>query len=206
MQRTRLTKTAMQREKNRLQTLRRVLPSLDLKRKRLTAAWIDAEQLVRETEEKLASALERVPREFSMLANPDVDLEGLGRVTSVDVSTDSVAGVRIPRLNALNFEIKNYSFLVRPHWVDVVAAHLKRCAQLEVELQVAERRRAILDDARKRMSQRVNLFEKVLIPRSRDIIRRISIHLGDQERAAVVRAKVARRLREDPAVIGGDVS
>ena len=58
-----------------------------------------------------------------------------------------------------------------------------------------QRRGALLDAALRKVTQRVNLFEKVLIPRARDNIRRIRIYLGDAERAAVVRSKIAKRKR-----------
>ena len=45
----------------------------------------------------------------------------------------------------------------------------------------------------RKVTQRVNLFEKVLIPRTREQIRRIRIYLSDAERAAVVRSKIAKR-------------
>jgi V/A-type H+-transporting ATPase subunit D len=41
-------------------------------------------------------------------------------------------------------------------------------------------------------TQRVNLFEKKLIPELRENIRRIKIFLGDDETAAVGRAKLAK--------------
>jgi len=40
--------------------------------------------------------------------------------------------------------------------------------------------------------QRVNLFEKVMIPNTLDNIRRIRIALGDQMTAGVARAKIAK--------------
>jgi V/A-type H+-transporting ATPase subunit D len=51
----------------------------------------------------------------------------------------------------------------------------------------------------RRITQRVNLFEKVLIPQTRENIRRINVYLGDAERAAVVGAKIAKRKREAEA-------
>jgi len=38
----------------------------------------------------------------------------------------------------------------------------------------------------------VNLFEKILIPRAKKNIKKIKVFLGDQELAAVSRAKVAK--------------
>ena len=41
-------------------------------------------------------------------------------------------------------------------------------------------------------TQRVNLFEKVKIPETRENIRRIQIYLGDQQTTSVGRAKIAK--------------
>ena len=64
--------------------------------------------------------------------------------------------------------------------------------RLRIEHQVSLRRVEMLEVAARRITQRVNLFEKVLIPRAQDNIRRISIFLSDQERAAVVRSKISK--------------
>jgi V/A-type H+-transporting ATPase subunit D len=47
-----------------------------------------------------------------------------------------------------------------------------------------------------KVTQRVNLFDKVLIPQAEANIRRILVYLGDAERAAVVGAKIAKGKRE----------
>ena len=67
---------------------------------------------------------------------------------------------------------------------------------LRVEAQVAARRLEILEEAVRKITQRVNLFDKVLIPKTRDNIRRIQIVLSDAEKAAVVNAKIAKRKRQ----------
>jgi V/A-type H+-transporting ATPase subunit D len=41
-------------------------------------------------------------------------------------------------------------------------------------------------------TQRINLYEKVLIPQCKENIRRIKVYLGDQQTAAVCRAKIAK--------------
>ena len=53
----------------------------------------------------------------------------------------------------------------------------------------------LLDEAVRTITQRVNLFDKVLIPRAQANIKRIRIFLADGERAAVVRAKIAKAKR-----------
>jgi V/A-type H+-transporting ATPase subunit D len=61
-----------------------------------------------------------------------------------------------------------------------------------VRHQVERRRLALLDEAVRTITQRFNLFDQVLIPRTRANIKRIQIFLADGERAAVVRAKIAK--------------
>ncbi len=52
---------------------------------------------------------------------------------------------------------------------------------------------ALLEDELRITSQRVNLFEKVKIPETKENIRKIGIYLGDQQTAAVVRGKIAKK-------------
>jgi V/A-type H+-transporting ATPase subunit D len=43
------------------------------------------------------------------------------------------------------------------------------------------------------VTQRVNLFEKVKIPESKENIRRINIYIGDQQTNSVGRSKIAKK-------------
>jgi V/A-type H+-transporting ATPase subunit D len=54
---------------------------------------------------------------------------------------------------------------------------------------------ARMQGAVRRVTQRVNLFEKVLIPNAKRNIARIQIFLSDVERAAVVTSKIAKGKR-----------
>ena len=56
------------------------------------------------------------------------------------------------------------------------------------------------------MTQRTNLFEKILIPRARENIRKIQIHLADADRAAVVRSKITKGIRRKQAMSLGEVA
>ena len=80
-------------------------------------------------------------------------------------------------------------------WVDTTAQMLRQMMELRIRAQVEERRLALLEQAVKTITQRVNLFDKVLIPRARQNIKRIQIYLSDLQTAAVVRSKIAKRKR-----------
>ena len=105
---------------------------------------------------------------------------------------ENIAGARVPVVEEVVCEVADYALLARPAWVDILARRLQHSAELHIRLQVAAERQAVLQKAVRRVTQRVNLCEKVLIPRARGHIRRIQIFLGDLEREAVVRAKLAK--------------
>ena len=59
----------------------------------------------------------------------------------------------------------------------------------------------LLEVGVRKITQRVNLFEKVLIPRTRESIRRIRIYLSDTEREGVVQAKISKKKRAVEGVV-----
>ncbi|MEM8587621.1 MAG: V-type ATP synthase subunit D [Pseudomonadota bacterium] len=192
MARLQLSKTSLTNEKRRLEGFERFLPSLDLKRRQLTALRAGTAatiaDLAKQVEDLRAEVADRLP----MLANTDIDLNALVHVSNVQVEMENVVGVRLPRLSGAQVDVRPYSYLGKPHWVDQVAEDLKRMVDLRLRLQVEQRRLELLAQAVRTVTQRVNLFDKVLIPRTRANIKRIEIYLSDAERAAVVRAKIAK--------------
>ena len=86
--------------------------------------------------------------------------------------------------------------LGKPFWVDRLVKLLQKALETQIALQVAQQRLKLLKQAEKKVSQRFNLFDKVLIPRSEQHIRKIKIVLSDAERAGVVRAKIAKGKRK----------
>lgn len=193
MARLTLNKAALSRETRRLENFERFLPSLDLKRRQLLLERARARSRLTRTEEALAPVESLVTGKLPMASNEEVDLHGLARVTRVALGEENLVGVRLPTLEAIEISVRDYGFLGRPHWVDRVAALLRETLELRVRVQVESVRLQRLEAAVRRITQRVNLFEKVLIPRTRENIRRIRIYLSDSERAAVVQAKIAKK-------------
>lgn len=194
-----LNKSSLHRQMARLKIFEHFLPSLDLKRRQVVMERARARQAAVRTREELEALLASVGRDLPMLANDTVDLAGLVRVESVDIVEESLVGIRLPTLRHVEVRTRPYSLLAKPHWVDAVAARLERAIGLRLLVQVQEARAHLLDEAVRRLTQRVNLFEKVLIPQAREDIRRIRIHLADAERARVVQAKIAKRQRLEAA-------
>lgn len=195
MARLQLSKSALSREQKNLKTYQRFLPSLDLKRQQVMAERNEAARQLAQTRREI-NALRKAAGDINpMLANRDVELTDLARITDVRLDVENVVGTRLPTLKTVTVEVRDYPLMAKPFWVDNTAQMLRQMLELRVRLQVEERRLALLEQAVKTITQRVNLFDKVLIPRARQNIKRIQIYLSDLQTAAVVRSKIAKRKR-----------
>jgi V/A-type H+/Na+-transporting ATPase subunit D len=199
MARVPLSKSQLTREKESLASFRRYLPALDLKRQQLMGERNRARHEIARIEAAVARSAADAGKAIPMLADDRVDVAGLARPGKVRLGTQNVAGVRLPIVDSVEIHRAEYSRLVRPHWVDAVADRLAEAIKLRIEVEVARERLALLEAAVVKITQRVNLFEKVLVPQAQDNIRRINVFLGDAERSAVVGAKIAKKKREQEA-------
>lgn len=193
MARLQLSKSSLARERKSLATFERFLPSLDLKRQQLMAERAKAAKSLAATRAEIAALEKDVGRSLRMLADRDVELTDLAKVTDVRLGTENIVGTRLPVVEAVDVAVRSYALMGRPHWVDAVAARLTEMLKLRIAVQVEAQRLALLDAAVKTITQRVNLFDKVLIPKTRRNIKRVQIYLSDAEKAAVVRSKIAKR-------------
>ncbi len=195
MARLQLSKSSLAREAKDLRTFQRFLPSLDLKRQQLMGERAKAAKALEETRAGIEGFRKQVGQKLPMLANMNVDLTDLAKLSHVELGTENVVGTKLPKLVRIEVAVQPYALLSKPHWVDNVVAMLHDMLELCIRAQVEERRVALLDHAVKTITQRVNLFDKVLIPRARANIKRIKIYLSDEEMSAVVRSKIAKRKR-----------
>ena len=120
----------------------------------------------------------------------------IAELFGAEFDEENVVGVRLPLLARVECEVADYSLLARPAWVDLVVDRLKQVAEERTRLLVLAERVRILELHERRTTQRVNLFEQILIPTAKRNIQRIQIFLGDAERAAVVRSKLAKAKQE----------
>jgi V/A-type H+/Na+-transporting ATPase subunit D len=85
-----------------------------------------------------------------------------------------------------------YDLMVYPLWVDAGIKKLKEMFLWTRNCLSWKSRQNLLSEELRITTQRVNLFEKVKIPDTKENIRRINIFLGDQQTAAVVRGKMSK--------------
>ena len=196
-----LSKSSLQRRRDELRLFQRFLPSLELKRQQLTGEYKKATEALAEAEVRAARASRTLAAVVPFLASAGDKLSGLVRVHRVELGEEDLLGLRLPTLRAVEFDVAPYSLLATPFWFDDAVACLKETATERLRLRVYRERVARMAGAVRRVSQRVNLFEKVLIPGAERDIAHIRIFLSDIERAAVVTSKIskAKRARERAA-------
>jgi V/A-type H+-transporting ATPase subunit D len=195
MARTSLSKSALSAQSRNLKTYERFLPSLDLKRKQLMAERNKSLEIEQDIVREMAELRRRVEKQLPMLANEHYKLKDVAVLRGVTVEQENLLGTTLPRLVGVDIQTLEYGYLTKPHWVDMLVELMSRMLELHAALAVQRRRNELLDQAVRKVTQRVNLFDKVLIPRTRQQIRTIRIHLADAERAAVVRSKIAKAKR-----------
>ncbi len=201
-----LNKSSLQQQRDKLRLFERFLPSLDLKRQQLTAEYKKSVQVVAEAEQGAGKASRSLAGLLPILGSATMKLSGLVRIRRVDIGEEDVLGVRLPALKAVEFVTADYSLLATPFWIDDLVTCLKEVATYRIRLHVYRERAARMQSAVRRITQRVNLFEKVLIPNAKQNIARIQIFLSDIGRATVVTSKLAKAKRaRQPAAAEGFV-
>lgn len=192
MAKLKLSKQALHHEQEQLKLYKRLLPSLDLKRRQLTMEAQKAQDEYAATLAAIDVLETRIGEELPMLADENLHLSNLVVVKGYKLGEQNIVGVRLPVLESLDCSVAEYSPLTTPPWYDLLVQRLKDAKTCRLRAEIAGQRLDILRLQLRRVTQRVNLFEKILIPTAHDNIQRIRIYLGEAERAAVVTSKLAK--------------
>lgn len=188
-----LTKNELRSQETKLAQLRRYLPTLKLKKAMLQAEVNDARAEIDGLRGKFHNQ-KKLVEEFSQLFSEQVgfDFRDVASVQTVHKRYENIAGVDVPYFEGVDFQELQYSLFETPPWLDAAVEGVRSMCSAQVEVEVAEEKKAALERELREVSIRVNLFEKILIPRALQNIRKIRVFLGDQELSAVGQAKVAK--------------
>ena len=120
-------------------------------------------------------------------------------IEDVVLATQKIAGVRTPALEDVRFEQKPYDLFSSPVWFADGLDLLKRMATLGIEYEVFNRKMELLDYARRKTTQKVNLYEKVQIPGYEDAIRKIKRFMEDEENLSKSAQKIVKTRQQQAA-------
>lgn len=162
----------------------------EVKRAKLEAEKFDA--LLRE---QIASyeKMQKLWGEF----NPE-----LVKIKDVHLSIKKIAGVKTPVLEKVDFEIKPFSIFNNPGWFYEGVKILEQLATTSIQSEFLYRKMMLLDFARKKTTQKVNLYEKVQIPGYQEAITKIKRFMEDEENLSKSSQKIVknRQQMEEEAV------
>ena len=193
MAKIKLTKNELKKQKDALKMYRRYLPTLILKKQQLQAEIRTTEIRIRELNDEKRRLDEVFKSWIAVYSETGYFTPEILKIVQVRTGQGNIAGVFIPLFEGADFEIFPYDLARMPFWLDIAVEKMKQVFLLDLEAQVLEEQRKLLDHELRITTQRVNLFEKIKIPETRENIRKIQVYLGDQQTAAVVRGKIAKR-------------
>ncbi|HHU37250.1 MAG TPA: V-type ATP synthase subunit D [Treponema sp.] len=188
-----LTKNELKSQKDSLKRFLRYLPTLQLKKQQLQTEIrtieVRASQL-RTERDSLNKAFNVWIAVFGEVDAFDPDTV---QIREIRRSTGNIAGVSIPIYETTEFTHADYDLYRKPLWLDTAAEKIEQVLALDLEARILDEQVRLLQTELRITTQRVNLFEKVKIPEAQNNIKKISVYLGDQQVAAVVRGKISKK-------------
>jgi len=119
--------------------------------------------------------------EFSLISIEDMVL-----------TKHNIAGIYIQKLNEVQFSEKAYLRTVYPAWYDVGIIDLKLLLSMVIQVEVEQKNLTALENARRKTTQKVNLYEKMQIPTYQDAILKIKRYLENEDHIAMSAQKILK--------------
>ena len=186
-------KTSLQHLEKQLKMRVRTLPIIKNKESALRIEVKKCKDEMREHDEAYAAQLEQYRALFALWNEFDASLVKTGELKIVQ---QKVAGVRVPILEKASFSVAPFSLFASPKWFADGIELLKEMAMTAIRRELLNRKLVLLEDARKKTTQKVNLFEKVQIPGYQDAIRKIKRFMEDEENLSKSSQKILKSLLE----------
>ncbi len=182
-------KTFLQQLRKELAVRLNALPTLQAKESALRVEVKKAHNLVEDVRKRLEEMERNLQRTNRLWVEfPD----GLVRIKDVRIGIKKIAGVKTPVFEGVSVEVTPFSLFSEPSWVPDGVELLKQAASLRIERDVALKKVEILEYARKKTTQKVNLYEKVQIPAYEEGIRKIKRYLEDKDNLAKSSQKILK--------------
>lgn len=195
-------KTSLAELGKQLKMRQKALPTIKSKESALRLEVKRAKNLALEYRTKIEEKKQEIDYMSSLWNEFDTTLL---RIDDITLQEQKIAGVRIPILKEVLFSEKPYSLFASPVWYGDGIKLLKELATLMLESEVYQRQMELLDYARRKTTQKVNLYEKVQIPGYEDAIRKIKRFMEDEENLSKSAQKIVKTRQQMAAQKeGGD--
>ena len=174
------------------------LPILKNKESALRIEVKKARNIALQYDEKLSAILDRYNQGVRLWAEFDQELL---QVNEINVKNIKIAGIKIPEFESVTFRIKPFNLFDNPNWFPEGIRILEDVNTIIIKRDLALKKMELLEFARKKTTQKVNLYEKVQIPAYEDAIRRIKRFLEDEENLSKSAQKIIKTRQEELNVI-----
>ncbi|NDV84663.1 V-type ATP synthase subunit D [Bacteroides sp. 51] len=186
-------KTSLQQLEKQLKVRVRTLPIIKNKESALRMEVKRCKTDAVKLEERLEKQIQTYEAMFALWNEFDPTLI---KVKDVHLGIKKIAGVRVPILENVDFDIRPFSLFNAPKWYADGIHVLKQLAQTAIEREFTLAKLSLLEHARKKTTQKVNLFEKVQIPGYQDALRKIKRFMEDEENLSKSSQKILKSQQE----------
>ena len=189
-------KTSLQQIEKNLKMRQRTLPIIKSKE---TALRLEVKKCKEDDvalQKKLESQIGGYESMYALWGEFDPSLVAL---KDVEMSVKKIAGVRVPVLDNIRLEVKPFGLFSSPKWYFDGINLLQGLAKTAVEREFVQAKLHLLEHARKKTTQKVNLFEKVQIPGFQEAVRKIKRFMEDEENLSKSSQKILKSLQEKRA-------
>ncbi|MBO8428403.1 MAG: V-type ATP synthase subunit D [Bacteroidetes bacterium] len=182
-------KTSLNDLNKQLKIRTNALPTLKNKESALRLEVRRAKARSEELTEKLSASL----KAYDYIAALWNEFEpGLISVRDVVLETEKIAGVKTPSLKEVLYDVKPFDIFRKPLWYSDGVDILRQLAQIGIESEIYLEKMRLLDFSRKKITQKVNLYEKVQIPGYQEAIRKIKRYMEDEENLSKASQKIVK--------------
>ena len=193
MAKIKLTKNEQKVQKDALKMYNRYLPTLVLKKQQLQTEIRTIDQKAREVRAARAALEKEFDAWIAVFGEEEAFKPEMVTVKNIKKGWGNIAGVAIPIYEGADFSRGDYDLYETPLWIDMAADRMEKALSLDLEAEVLDEQVRLLSKELRTTTQRVNLFEKVKIAETKANIKKISVYLGDEQVAAVVRSKISKK-------------
>lgn len=186
-------KTSLQQLEKQLKIRQRTLPIIKNKESALRMEVKRCKGEAARLEDALERQIAGYERTFALWTEFDPTIV---RVKDVKLGVKKIAGVRVPLLEDIELDVQPFSLFNSPKWYYDGISILQQLARTAIEREFVVAKLDLLEHARKKTTQKVNLFEKVQIPGYEDALRKIKRFMEDEENLSKSSQKILRTIQE----------
>jgi len=183
-------KTALREFQKKLQIRERALPTLKNKEAVLRAMVLETKKDIAHINDLLLSKIKHNEPWKELWQEFNTNLI---HIETVHSSSIKVAGINIPVFESLDIMEQDFSLFSNPYWFKNGVQELKDVIEIRARKEYLSNKLSLLERARKKATQKVNLYEKVQIPTLSSAIRQIKRYLEDEENLAKAGQKLLKQ-------------